>query len=97
MAKVSVKLFTFLRELVGKREVTIEFEGRKVKVGELLDRLTNLYGEEFREYVFDPVSGRIREYLQLLVNGRNVVSLDGLDTELKDGDIFAIIPPVGGG
>jgi molybdopterin synthase sulfur carrier subunit len=97
VVRVTVKFFTFLRELVGKREEIIELSGRKVTVKELLERLADRYGEDFCGYVFDPISGELREHLQLLVNGRNVISLQGLSTELKDGDVFAIIPPVGGG
>jgi len=35
--------------------------------------------------------------LQFLVNGRSTSSLEGLSTRLADGDVLAIIPPVGGG
>jgi MoaD family protein len=97
VVKVSVKFFTFLRELVGKREEIVELSGREVTVKDLLECLAERYGEDFCGYVFDPVSGKLREHLQLLVNGRNVISLKGLSTKLKDGDVFAIIPPVGGG
>ncbi len=33
----------------------------------------------------------------ILVNGRNCIFLDGLDTLLKDGDLVEILPPVLGG
>ncbi len=97
MVRVHVRFFTVLRDLVGEKEILMEFESEKVTVRDLLERLVNCYGREFREYVFDMVSGEVRGHLQLLVDGRNVVSLDGLDTELRDGSVFAIIPPVGGG
>jgi len=32
-----------------------------------------------------------------MLNGFNVYSLEGLSTALRDGDVFAILPPVGGG
>jgi molybdopterin converting factor small subunit len=39
----------------------------------------------------------VRGFLQFLVNGKSASSLKGLQTELSDGDVLAILPPVGGG
>ncbi len=36
-------------------------------------------------------------YLHVLVNGRNIVFLDGERTRLHDGDTVAVLPPIGGG
>ena len=33
----------------------------------------------------------------LIVNGREITYLDGLETRLRDGDVVAFIPPVAGG
>jgi molybdopterin converting factor small subunit len=33
----------------------------------------------------------------LLVNGRNCMFLQGLDTVVKDGDVVDVLPVVGGG
>ena len=42
-------------------------------------------------------SGLLRPELQVLVNGRNVRFLDGLQTPLKGGDQVAVFPPMYGG
>lgn len=93
--KVSVRFFAALREIVGKKEETLEFsEGNDVTVESVLKRLTALHGKDFAEYVYDTQTGDVRGYLHLLVNEKNV---KGLKAQLKDCDILAIIPPVGGG
>jgi molybdopterin synthase sulfur carrier subunit len=46
--------------------------------------------------IFDD-SGRLRSDVKVLRNGRNVVFLNGLDTQLDDGDKIAIFPQVVGG
>jgi len=87
-----------LRELVGKKVESIEFpDGEEVTVENVLKRLTELYGKDFVEYVFDRKTGEIHSYLTLLVNGRSITTLDGLKTKLMDNDVLAILPPVGGG
>jgi molybdopterin converting factor small subunit len=35
--------------------------------------------------------------LQFFINGKSASTLNGLQTELQDGDALAIVPPVGGG
>jgi len=96
--RVSVRFFTTLREVIGKKEETLKFSGGEaVTVNTVLERLVELHGKSFVEYVYDQKNGKVRGFLQFLVNGRSISSFEGLGTRLSDGDVLAIIPPVGGG
>ena len=96
--QVSVRFFTSLRELTGKKEETLKFrDGETVTVDKVLKRLAKRYGKSFVEYVYDSKTGEVKGFLQFLVNGRSASTLNGLDTKLADSDVLAIIPPVGGG
>jgi len=92
--KVTVRFFAALREIVGKKEETLEFPNEaKVTVNRVLTELTKLHGKEFADYVYDTKISEVRGYLQLLVNEQSAT----LITKLKDGDVLVIVPPVGGG
>jgi len=93
--KVKLRFFTRLREITNKREEEIEVK-KDTAVEDLLKLLEEKYGLEFKDYIRNK-RGRLRENLQYLINGKNVGSLQGFETKLKEGDIVAIIPPVGGG
>jgi molybdopterin synthase sulfur carrier subunit len=93
--KVEVKFFTSLREITGKKADEIQLQS-VITVEELLTLLSERYGENFREYVYDK-EGKVHGFLSFLVNGKNINVLQGFDTELKQGDVIAILPPVGGG
>jgi len=96
--QVSVRFFTSLREIIGKKEETLEFpEGAVVTVDMVLKTLRQRYGKAFVEYVYDRKTGEVKRFLQLLVNGKSASILNGLQTELATGDVLAILPPVGGG
>jgi molybdopterin synthase sulfur carrier subunit len=96
--QVSVRFFTSLREIIGEKEETLEFpEGEEVTVDTVLNKLNQRYGKPFVEYVYDPKTGEVKGFLQLLVNGKSVSTLRGLQTALEFGDVLAILPPVGGG
>ena len=38
-----------------------------------------------------------RSEIKIMVNGRNIVHLRGLETEIKDRDLISILPIAGGG
>ena len=96
--EVKIRFFTNLREIVNKREETLNFaDNVKVTVDTVLKTLSNKYGKPFTEYVYNSETGLPKGFLQFLVNGTSTSTLNGLETELKDGDVLAVLPPVGGG
>ncbi len=96
--RVSVRYFTVLREIVGKKEETIEFiKGQKATVNSVLKCLSTKYGKEFDEYVYDPKTREVKGFLQFLVNGRSLSGAKPMESPLSDGDVLAILPPVSGG
>jgi MoaD family protein len=96
--KVTVRFFTSLREIVGKKEEIIELkEKEKISIGEILENLAQRHGTDFVQYVYDGKTRNVKSFLQFFINGRSAASLSGMSTEIIDGDLLAIIPPVGGG
>ena len=96
--RVKIRFFTSLREIVGKREETLSFpQGEKVTVNLVLKALAKEYGDSFTNYVFSLETSQPKGFLQFLVNGTSTSIQKGLETEMKDGDVLAILPPVGGG
>jgi len=96
--KIKVRFFTNLREIVNKREETLTFrEVEKVTVDLVLKTLSQKYGIPFTEYLYNGKTGQPKGFLQFLINGTSASTLNGLETELKDDDVLAILPPVGGG
>lgn len=93
--EVEVKYYAMLREAAGKRREVVELQV-KSSVGDLIDILSERYSGDFTRYVYD-AEKRVRDYLSFMLNGVNIISLEGFDTPLKNGDTLAILPPVGGG
>ncbi len=93
--EVEVRYYAMLREAAGTRRETVEMPEAS-SFGDLIEFVVAKYGALFRRYVFDD-EGRERDYLSFMVNGVSVHSREGFDTPLADGDVVAILPPVGGG
>lgn len=94
--KVKVRYFTTLRELAGAGEEELEMKAGSI-LADLIEEVVLNYGEEAFNYLHVRTTGKIDPSIQFLINGVSAQSLHGLKTELKEGDIVAIIPPVGGG
>ena len=96
--QVSVRFFTVLREVTGKKEEALSFSGGEgVTVDAVLKMLSMQYGKRFTEYVYNVETGEVKGFLQFFVNGKSASTLNGLQTDLEDSDVLAIVPPVGGG
>jgi molybdopterin synthase sulfur carrier subunit len=67
-----------------------------VTVDELVTLLSEKYGKNFRDYIYNK-KGEVQEFLSFLVNGKNINIMQGLDTKLEEGNVIAILPPIGGG
>lgn len=91
MPVVTVQLFAVLREVAGTSRLAVEASS----VQDVLSHLVRTY-EGLGNRLLTP-AGELREDVAVLVNGRNVRFLQGLDTSLAAGDTVTLIPPVAGG
>ena len=90
---IIVKSFATLREVMDA-QIRIDFpENATIRL--LLAELTGRY-EGLNNLIF-AAPETLRDYVNILKNGRNIHFLAGLDTPLDDGDIIALFPPVAGG
>jgi molybdopterin synthase sulfur carrier subunit len=88
-----LKAFARFRDLLGgEMEVDLP-EGSTVF--ELLKKLASR-SNDLRDQIFDD-SGKIRDDVNVMVNGRHFESLKGAETDLADGDEVALFPAVVGG
>ena len=89
---VEVLIPSPLRKLTGG---VAEVRAAGGSVRELLDNLTAEH-QGLRERLFDD-DGRIRRFINLYVNEKDIRHLDGLDTPVADGDRVSIVPAIAGG
>jgi molybdopterin synthase sulfur carrier subunit len=92
---VTVRLIGSLRASTGKNTFKLKLE----KAVSLRKIMTKIVEEEpkLKRVLIDPELDDPRTNALMLVNGREISVLQGLDTKLRDGDELILIPVVHGG
>ena len=90
---VHIKSFANFRDILGKNlNVEVANDSTiKTLLDDLISTKPRLKNALFEE------SGQIKEYVILMKNRKNINTMDGLNTQLAEGDEVAILPPAAGG
>ena len=92
---VTVKFIGALRYGSGADELAIDCaEGAPVR--ELISKIAREF-PELKQSLIDSQLEDPRANVLILVNGKEISALDGLETKLKDGDKVVLVPVVHGG
>jgi sulfur-carrier protein len=101
--QMTIKYFATIRSYTGEAERRLESAPADLR--ELLTELAERYGTAFSKAVFAGAGlpgaklpgAELGDAIMILVNGRNVLYLQGLDTPLEADDEVSIFPLVAGG
>lgn len=96
LLRVKVRYYTTLRELADSKEEEYELDTPSL-VETLIEMVSEKYGVEAYDYLHVSRTGELDPAIKFLINGRDIRRLEGFKTVLKDGDVVAFIPPIGGG
>ena len=95
MARVRVKTFSVIRDVLGSDIVEIDVDEPET-VGGLFTALLRKYGKPFKEKIWDPNTGEMAPFL-IRLNDTVISSTLDIDRKIRDGDEIAVIFPIGGG
>lgn len=94
--KVTLKILALpmLSQAVGAKELTVDFEGETVN--DLIEHLVKRFGPQAKQALYDE-KGELDLMIQILLNEREWVTRDSLETPLKEGDTLAFMLLAAGG
>lgn len=95
MSRIKVRLFGPLRDVAKTDTIQIKIE----KNNTLMDVMHVLMEKyvELGEKILDVDAFRIHQSYKILLNGQNVDLQQDLKIKVRNGDVLALLPPVGGG
>ena len=91
----TIKFYTLLRLKLGIKEMDVESDDMPLK--ELLYKVKEALKSDIVIQKTMDDSGNLRRGTNILVNGQNILSLDRLDTIIKNDDVVGLFPAGGGG
>lgn len=89
-----IRTYATLRDLLGVSAIDLALPG-PVDVRYVLDQLVEAY-PALAGKLWD-AAGNWSGFVTVLLNGRSVEYLQGLETAVRDDDNISLFPPVGGG
>lgn len=89
---IEIRSFASFREALGQKTIS-----RRAPDGATVGDVLRDLAEEHPDLEVFEADGTPREYITVMKNGKDVAHIDGMQTELDDGDTISAFPPVAGG
>jgi sulfur-carrier protein len=90
----TINLLATLRDIAGSKSITVPFDDGQT-VHELLQAINDLNYELGAQIATE--DGELTGLVHILIHGRNIMWLQGLDTTINQQDIVTLLPPSAGG
>ena len=85
-----------MQDIFREHEVLVETEG-PISFYHLCEKIQDPEGYTLKDYIFSPNGFDLGDDYIILVNGRNILALDGAST-IFDNDVdISVFPKIGGG
>jgi MoaD family protein len=95
--KITVRGFLTLRTVMADQS-ELELEIGNITLMKLLHELSDIFGEQYTQMVFDKAGKGLNQHIRILINGRHYSHMpQKLNTRLQEGDDVALFPPIAGG
>lgn len=88
---MKAEMYSLVRQITGEKEA--ELEASDVRTA--LEALRRRYGAEFEKRIYDGKT--LSDGINILLRGKNIHVLQGLDTPLSDGDVISLFYSIEGG
>lgn len=93
---VEVRFLGIFQRLSGKKRFQLKLE-EPATVRKLVMNLTETFSSEFKQVLVDSQLGDPRPNALILVGGKEISVLQGLETEIRDSEEIVLVPVVHGG
>ena len=94
--KVKVQYLGFIKNLINRSEDEFDLE-EGASLSELLNQIAGIYGKAFRKEVYEPGLKDVKMGFVVTVNGVLMGQLQGVDTQLNNGDNIILMTLMTGG
>ena len=95
MFELKVNFLSLLEDLIGFDSVNIILDENST-VKDMLEKLTQKFGMKFQRNILNSTN-ELNKYIILGINGKDIRSLDNLNTIIGENDEISFLPAIAGG
>jgi molybdopterin synthase sulfur carrier subunit len=94
---VTVRFFANVRQSMGKDEVILDLDpGKRYTIKDILREISRSENTDL-SFILREVNGESRGAVRVVVNGKEIRSIEGSEASIKNGDRISIFPLLAGG
>ncbi|MFX1477094.1 MAG: MoaD/ThiS family protein [Promethearchaeota archaeon] len=90
-----IVFLSLLTDITQVDEVSLNLNDGSI-IRNVLEQLTSKFGNKFEEMIYKN-SKDLSKYVLITINGKDIRSLNGLDTRIQQNDEISFIPAIAGG
>ena len=93
---IFLKFIGTFQKLSGKKSLKLTFED-PITVKEIIEKLIEIFPGKFKEILLDSHLNYLQPNSLVIINGKEISALRGIETEVEDGSEIVFVPMVHGG
>ena len=93
---IEIKFLGIFQRLTRKKHIQLILE-EPVTVRKVITKLTETFSNGFKQVLIDANFDNLRLKALIIINGKEISALQGLETEVKDSDEIVLVPTIHGG
>lgn len=95
MITVKISFLSLLKDRIGTKELDMDLEDEST-IKDLFSKLFEKYGEDIKKLLIKK-TGDLNDHVFILLNEKNIRSLNKLDTKIHNNDEIIFLPLIAGG
>ncbi len=93
---IVVRFLGTFQRVSGKKAINLTFED-KISVKDVIKKLTEIFPKKFNDELIDTDLNCMRPNALIIINGKEVSALKGIETDVQDSSEIVLVPMVHGG
>jgi MoaD family protein len=95
MITVKISFLSLLKDRFGAKELNMDLEDEST-IKDLFSKLFEKYGKDIKKLLIKK-TGDLNDQVVIMVNEKNIRSLDKFDTKIHNNDEIIFLPAIAGG
>jgi molybdopterin synthase sulfur carrier subunit len=95
MIAVKISFLSLLKDRIGVKELNMDLEDNST-INDVFSKLFEKFGEDIKT-VLVKKTGELNDHVVIMLNEKNIRSLDDLNTKIQNKDEITLLPAIAGG